>query len=98
MLALMLVAAALTSGQPRLRAVALTITFVLGLAMELVQHPAVTNTVSACTAAPCSWLPGFKPYARTGTFDPLDIYAIAVAALVAIVIIALLPPGRNHDL
>ncbi len=73
---------AVTTNQPRLRVAALGVTAILGFAMEFVQHPAVLNSVGACTkTAFCSWLPGLENYARSGTFDPLDLVAIACALI-----------------
>jgi len=92
MLALLLLAAAVTQHQPRLRIVALVLTFTLGLVMEFVQHPAVSKSVSACTQFPCSLLTSFEAYSRTGTFDPLDIYAIVAAGATTFALLLCLPP------
>lgn len=83
MLAMLLATLAVTAHQPRLRVAALGVTAILGVAMEFVQHPAVLNSVDACTKTPfCSWLPGLENYARSGTFDPRDLAAIACALII----------------
>lgn len=82
MLAMLLATLAVTPNQRRLRAGALVVSVALGLAMEFVQHPAVLGSVGACAkSAFCGWLPGLESYARRGTFDPLDLAAIACAVI-----------------
>ncbi len=96
MLALMLMTAAISAKSQR--PVTLAITGVSVLAMEFVQHPAVTKIMGECVSSNCSWLTALTDYAQAGTFDPLDVYAIVLAAIVAVVIIMLIPTVTDHKL
>ncbi len=80
-MAMMLATLAVTWNRRQLRRPALVVTIGLCLLMEFVQHRAVVIYVSACAdTLLCRWVPGLEAYARRGTFDPLDLLAIAAAA------------------
>ena len=96
MLTLLLLVLAVTLRQPHLRIPALTVTLVLGLALEFVQHPMVLAPWSACMNTPaCRAFSGLYDYARAGTFDPADLLAIICAALVSGILLRLLT--RSND-
>ncbi len=88
MLAMLLATLAVTHGHQKIRLPALGVTLLLGVLMEFVQHPAVLDQVADCAASMlCRWLPGLVPYARRGTYDPLDLLAIALAAFAILLIL-----------
>ncbi|MFK8030503.1 MAG: hypothetical protein AB8G18_09710 [Gammaproteobacteria bacterium] len=81
MLAMLLATVAVTRHQPKFQKPALIITFILGITMEFVQHPAVKKSLEACADThACSVFSDFTAYALAGTFDRLDVLAIVLAA------------------
>ncbi|MEM7082722.1 MAG: hypothetical protein AAF465_08310 [Pseudomonadota bacterium] len=79
-LALFSATLAVTADWRRGRSVALSISLIVVVAMEFVQHPVVENLCRAahrCLGSP------FQEYMTDGTFDWFDLVAIAVAAAFA---------------
>ncbi|MEL7450330.1 MAG: hypothetical protein AAFN78_14040 [Pseudomonadota bacterium] len=81
--AAVLLLTAAVAGRTRLARGAMALSLLLCLALELVQHPVVNETVAAWTGAAGLAPDRLLSYAAHGTFDHYDVAAVVLAAVVA---------------
>ncbi len=94
--AAVLLLTAAVAGGTRLARPAMAGSLLLCLALELVQHPVVNDSMAALTGA-AGLAPGrLLAYAAHGTFDSFDVAAIIAAAAAAFWLIKRLMPSKGE--
>ncbi len=94
--AAVLLLTAAVAGGTRLARPAMALSLLLCLALELVQHPVVNDSMARWIDAPGPAPGRLIDYAVHGTFDNADIAAILVAAAVALWLTQRLTPSQGE--